>query len=625
MKNKAMISWMLVAALLLGCMIFPASAEGEMRLESIVAIEEEIVWLDTSVGLAPFDKEGWQIDAAIYPEADTYAVGKDGNIYYSIDGDIFAFDRDGNAIDTWETQLDKIKKLLVNDAYILALGSEAYVSVHMESHALAGGVANELTDIAFFGEDTHVLIDGATTVICDNATLDVVHMLVSSADGIIVSSSEEEGIYWYRLGGISCLSSVESVATGYMSLPDKNYVDDVLMDDEAVYAIYKGELCSYPRPAENAEQKVLTLVGGSNQDIDMRFTKTVEIFTQRHPEYTVKTTGYEYDKEKIKTAIMANDPGYDILVFSFNGGAEIKVSDMLMDLSENTVIAENIAQWLEMPFLWESDGSLYGIPAQIYPYGFRIQKALWDELGLDIDRDWTWDDFFALAEVAKEYGLKLTNDDKVWRTMRGQYESKYRDYIAGEANYETDTFRKLAEMWKQLDADKMLAYEYYERKNVLLEFDLGIMWKDDRSRYVYLGMPTLDGEYVTPIGIEGFYVNRFGENAEDAVEFLEIYTSPEVQGWACGGINTLMDDVRNNLYFGMYEEMGYLHVFEDMIPTDEEMDDLKFALKTGRLNESFGNLDYVGTDVIQDFIKDRLTLDEFVAEVQERADLMIGE
>ena len=48
MKNKAMISWMLTVIMLLGCMIFPASAEGEMRLESIVAIEEEIVWLDTT-------------------------------------------------------------------------------------------------------------------------------------------------------------------------------------------------------------------------------------------------------------------------------------------------------------------------------------------------------------------------------------------------------------------------------------------------------------------------------------------------------------------------------------------------------------------------------------------------
>ena len=118
MKTKRIISRLLMAVLVLGCTVFPAGAEGEMRLESIVAIEEEIVWLDTSVGLAPFDKEGWQIDAAIYPEADAYAVGKDGNIYYSIDGDIFAFDRDGNAIDAWETPLDKIKKLQVNMANI---------------------------------------------------------------------------------------------------------------------------------------------------------------------------------------------------------------------------------------------------------------------------------------------------------------------------------------------------------------------------------------------------------------------------------------------------------------------------------------------------------------------------
>ena len=88
MKNAKWIAWILTLALLLCSAVFPAGAEEEMKLLSIVAIEGETVWLHTSHGLVPFDKDGWQTGEAMYPEADAYAIGPDGHIYYSIEGDI---------------------------------------------------------------------------------------------------------------------------------------------------------------------------------------------------------------------------------------------------------------------------------------------------------------------------------------------------------------------------------------------------------------------------------------------------------------------------------------------------------------------------------------------------------
>ena len=624
MKNIRMISWLLITVLLLCSMAFPAVAEEEMKLLSIVAIEGETVWLHTSHGLVPFDKDGWQIGEALYPDADCYAIGPDGHIYYSIEGDIFAFDRDGNKVDEWDTPLDGVTKILAHDTYILLMGEVAYGAIHAENHELVAAAADGMQDMGFYGKDSFVVMDGSETILVDCTTLDVIGMANVFSYGGIIRSSEERGIYYYELGDIRYLSALNQKDRSYMSLPDKNYVNDVLMDDDSVYVIYKGELCRYPLPENAVESKVLTIVGGKNHDMDMRFTKTVEIFTQRHPEYTVVTTSYG-NRDKVKTAIMANEPGYDLLVFDYNGGAEYKNSEMLLDFSGNGIIVENIAQWLDMPFLWESDGSLYGIPLRLYSHGFRIKKVLWDELGLEIDKDWTWDDFLSLAEVAREYGMKLTNDDGVWRTMRNQYESKYCDYAAGIADYDTEIFRKLASAWKQLDAENMIAYEFTERKNVFLEFGHASLWVVDADDYVYLGMPILEGEYVTPVGIEALYVNRFSEHAEMAEEFLEIYTSPEVQEWSSGGTMTFTEDVAHNEYFSMCEEMGYLQVVSDTIPTEAELEQWRFMLESGSLHETFGSLDYIGDEIINDFIEDKFTLEEFVAEVQERADLMIGE
>jgi len=331
-------------------------------------------------------------------------------------------------------------------------------------------------------------------------------------------------------------------------------------------------------------------------------------------------------RAKLNTALMANDPGYDILNMDYSDPMALyKMSGMFRDLSGNAVIAENIAQWTDMPFLYESDGSLYGIPVIAIPYGFRITRALWNEINVDIDKNWTWDDFFSLADIARELGLFLVEDGKYWNVIRTQYESKYCDIIDGEANYDTETFRKLASMWKQLEEEGLIAHEMEESSHVLLEFCPMDVLEYGSENYVYLGMPAMDGEIVTPIRMDAFYINRYSEHADAAEEFMEIYTSPEVQNWSFGGMSVFLPDMEENETIRFHKEHNLSLAGILPVNLDEALEEWQYYLRTGNLYEAFPADDDYLVELIESFVAAELTLEEFILEAQERADLMIGE
>ena len=132
--------------------------------------------------------------------------------------------------------MERFTKLLVNDTYILLMGDEVYGAIHAEDHLLAAVAADGLLDIGFYGNDSFVLMDGAQTILVDCATLNELDMVSVSAYGGIVNSSEEDGIYYYyENGSISHLPSMLQEKNSYMSLPDKNYADDVLIPDAMIF------------------------------------------------------------------------------------------------------------------------------------------------------------------------------------------------------------------------------------------------------------------------------------------------------------------------------------------------------------------------------------------------------
>ena len=64
-----------------------------------------------------------------------------------------------------------------------------------------------------------------------------------------------------------------------------------------------------------------------------------------------------------------------------------------------------------------------------------------------------------------------------------------------------------------------------------------------------------------------------------------------------------------------------MHIYH----TEEEMEIARWLFSQGKLVERDFNYDRRTEELVIDLLNDKLTVDEFVAEMQENADLMIGE
>jgi len=634
MKKTRMLAWILTAILLLGCTVFPAGAEGEAALIFyVVAADDDSAWVYTNNGLMHFSSDGEVIAGPLYPDADDYAIDPDGNIYYAIGGNIIKTDATGAEVAHWETGIYALAKIAVNERYILVTGANSigavneYMVIDKDTNEMRGGIADgKLKDIEFYDEETFLLLQAGPGRLFrkEYSTLEEVEAYSPGMyDGIALCGTGGPQ-YLYVKNYIDRLQDFESELEEYLILSGNQSVNDIYMTDKTIWCVANFELKHYLRSdleakAARKPEKTLYIVGVNNSDhhIDQRVERTIELFNEEYPEYAVAFKAQRVD-ESVKTAIMANSPGYDLLLIDSMASASIKNSGVLADLSKNEVILKNLEEYIDMPFLWEEDGRLFGVPDLVLPYTMKIKPAELDQIEGGIPQSWTWEDFAALADDAEELGLCLVQDSKFWKVLLEQYTSVYCDFITGEADYSNDTFRRLVTIWKELSDNGSVCYD--RSKRALLTYDAASATQIyNAAQYVYLGMPTLNGETVIPVYMTGYYVNRYSENVDAAIRFLEIYSSVEVQRTCTAlGNGTFLPDWR------MYDDYDLLEQF-GLCPPDEDMEIWQSLLSQGKLIERDFNYDRRTEELVIDLLNDRLTVDEFVSEMQENADLMIGE
>ncbi|MHB0875547.1 MAG: extracellular solute-binding protein [Anaerolineae bacterium] len=180
-------------------------------------------------------------------------------------------------------------------------------------------------------------------------------------------------------------------------------------------------------------------------------TKYIEAFGQAEPGIEVEyvTTG-EYDM-KLRTALAAGT-GPDLFT-QWNGEiGQFYLSGMIAPL-EPTAIGLGSQQELTDQYVSPEkilaggifEGRLYGIPNEVSTYGCFINTALWQEAGLDPEKDYTglWDDFPSLME-------KLTKRDS-----SGNISQRGWDFCWTTADYKFETVVSMAEQLGAMPVDEV--------------------------------------------------------------------------------------------------------------------------------------------------------------------------
>jgi len=299
----------------------------------------------------PFSKEGQVIGEAAYPGANCYAMADDGSIFYSKDGVIYAPD----TAQEWETPCSTIDKLQANEGYVVfGSGKDLGRIDRNTGEVLTVPLSYAIGDIAMYDGESCLVLPSSTSLayleMVSCATLQTLQHGTSAMQQNYYSGVDVDAGAIYltnSIVGIDKYSTLTSLGETYKAFGYGLGRIDMTVKDGVVYVLETDGFTFYPVREKTGEEKVITLVGATDlMGTSSRITKAVELFEAENPEYTVQLTSMPKN-EVIKTALMANEPGYDILVLHTDNSLEYKRSGLLYDLSDNAVIAENFSQYID--------------------------------------------------------------------------------------------------------------------------------------------------------------------------------------------------------------------------------------------------------------------------------------
>ena len=300
-----------------------------------------------------------------------------------------------------------------------------------------------------------------------------------------------------------------------------------------------------------------TLVVNSNQSGEpskSAFDAYVAAFSEAHPEVTVVVNEFEHEayKTAIRNFLTAEAPDVAIwfagnrMKFFVDQNLFQDVSDVWADAGLNDSMASTKGSLTV-------DGKQYGVPWGYYQWGVYYRKDLFDQLGLNVPRD--WDEFKWVCAMLKKNGVTpITIGTRYLWTAAGWFDYMnmrvngydfHMDLMNGDASYEDprldDVFDKWAELLNAgyfLEDHAALSWQeaitpmingeaaMYLMGNFMVPFfeDAGMVDKVDYFQFpkIYEGIGMAEDAPT-----DTFHIPSGAKNKEDARKFLAFLADPE--------------------------------------------------------------------------------------------------
>jgi len=249
-----------------------------------------------------------------------------------------------------------------------------------------------------------------------------------------------------------------------------------------------------------------------------------------------------YDYRVIATEMMSEEGDIDILCVQENAmgacSAQMLRSGAIVEIGERPEIQEHLSAYKDIWNIVSADGHMYAIPVMMEEYLWQVDESLAEKIGWTApEMEWTWDEFQALAEQVAAYNE--TAEEHVYLLRNGytpyiflQYQANHVDPYLGTADYETDEFIKLLNIWKYLYDHDLLIYDwewnFKETRPILLDGgeDYHQAYQLLRSG-TYILPPVTDENTVYPVEVYTLCVSANSELVDEAVYFLACMLDPQ--------------------------------------------------------------------------------------------------
>ena len=629
-RNLKLTTSMLIIATLImsiGCI---ASAENTYRFDDarstfMYATNDEFIWLINNDNVKVYDLYDTTNPIAKYvivPADHIYATNDGLYVYREIDEchQIELYDQNGNSKATWQISNDVFfQQFIVADDKGFAVAFDhppvdEAVDIGANSMLYSFSLTDNSGEFCLASHVMAVAVRDHSEVVClyDDGGQYAIGVWSTSIDEITdtypltgmefsaITSYENEcyllsdlGIHDldYTTGTITLAHTMQQGEENWLGLQRAGQY--IVTED-----FMAGELRLF-EIGESAESNTLVLVNLSKFN-DARINAAVSMFQNKNPE--VKVSFIDVDNAKLSTALMANEPGYDILLADDYRIEVYRESGVLEDLSGYSEIWEKLEAWNDMPYLiGESRDS---VPLYILPVIYSVNEDMHSLIDENFPQQTSsWAEFYAAAsDYYAESGLSPIGGSIRFPVFFDQYFAWC--VKKGTVDFDTSIFK-----------DGMLLYQEAYEDGLVVSSDENDCILNDTNLGIYpqettVLLPLLDGEMIYPCSTYSLAISRTSREKDLAAEFLSCFVSVEAQRAA--DVNTMAAGFLKEatLYACSDTDTGYPS--ESQVVLNEQL-----LENTVRMPYNMDFNIYAG-DQIELFLHGNITIDELAHNLNEK-------
>ena len=454
----------------------------------------------------------------------------------------------------------------------------------------------------------------------------------------------------------------------YSKLSAIEYVDAIAVDkDEAIYICgsFKDEskLFQYIKTDEKPDIKA--------DKIELNFeavdylgflSNAAREFEKEHPDIKVNLINtrdipYEEYKERLNTELMAGK-GPDILCgFGYytkdymNKGLFVNMDEMIKKDKEFDIND----YYLSLIDGSRHNGGLYALPLTYMFECFVVNEGLMNEKGIEIPEDWTWKDFYDIAEKIREsssgrecYMLpKLVNAWVPLYTMIIQDMDYYIDREKKIARFDTQEFIDTLKMYESMEGQGLFHPDIDEASFIqspnridassilfFLNSGTGIYygasdWLGEAFKNGFKIIPAPKGIHTGTMFFQGqnIYINKSTKYRDECWEFIKYLLSEEMQKQLAERNDYVINKKADDFAVESLREYQSEHPseFKHAI-TDDEIEQIRNVINNA-LNKSqfYDELGSIIEKELVSFMDNKKSAEETARAIQNKVQLYLNE
>lgn len=585
----------------------------------------------------------WKLDEALQPsekvcdtEADVAFVGEAGTILAVRTDSGYRFERlGGDAL--FEVETDRsLREFVVTGDCLVALwwylpeeiptyseGDDGPLTAwHLDGQELyapcyaAGAIALDA--------DGNVLVakyeaNAAPVIVRWDTASGMVREVMEVAGATAMCVAQNQIAYVYR----DCIYIADEMGTARLLGEAARYAETGLFacgSQVTAYCLWDEPLLqTFDLAESSADADVLTLINCSDFNDD-RMKKAIAMLQEKHPGANVRFV--DMDPEKLNTALMANEPGLDILYMGNFDAINYVNAGVVEDLNDHPEVLAQLDQWLDMDGATTWNGVRFGVLMEISVDVLQFNESLREYLpeGLNPEQ-LTWTDLLAAgAQFSGDTDGDGRQDVWLWQDSR-RFPAFLFQYImsAGDLDalsFDTEQFREVMTLYRQCVQSGAFA-DQSDCGPESAVFATGMRSTLETEPCLPLPELEVEGAPATTCFVMALGVNRGSTNKALALELLENYCSVDAQ-------KCIFTGTADQAYLGFLRDStvyeGYDRLSDSARATVEAG---KALFEQTRMKWFARDFNAYCGDQVEAYLDGTIELDELIQNLQHRLQMVL--